>query len=540
MRAAEALLDMLASSGNPVMFGLPGSTDAPVLDAFVSRPGLRYVLGLHESVVVAMADGYARGTGRPALANLHTTVGTGNALTGLFNAFKDRSPVVALATHKHSAILGRDGFCVGPDLAAWAAPVTKWAWQGVRAEQICDDAARALKVAGTAPMGPVFLCYPEDLLGAEVRDSRPDAGHEPLADASPSAQQIAAIENMWFEAARPVLIAGDEVSSTAAVEVLLRVAERHGTPILQEDRRSAVTWNVPADHPLYAGMYSPQHPLLAASDLVIGLGCRLALEFSPSRKPAVPENAALIHVHRDPWEVGKLYAAGLGVVASTRLVLEALWESCKQHPAKSPGLVPQPARRAATSRAGGEDHDGPVSPAGLAQHLASVAPRETVIVDEAVRSSRALLEHYPCRPGQYFHSSGGGLGWGLPAALGVQMATPGRPVVAYVGDGSLMFAVQALWTAVREQLPVKVIVCNNKQYLAVKAGLLEYGSEAVARGVFPGVSLAGPDIDFVALAGSFGIPGRKISDPLALGDALQWAFKADGPVLLDVPITQQI
>jgi benzoylformate decarboxylase len=206
----------------------------------------------------------------------------------------------------------------------------------VRAEQICDDAARALKVAGTAPMGPVFLCYPEDLLAEEVRDARPRAGYEPLADASASAQRIAAIENMWSEAARPVLIAGDEVSATGAVEVLLRVAERHGTPILQEDRRSAVSWNVPTDHPLYAGMYSPQHPVVAAADLVIGLGCRLVVEFSPSQKPALSENAALIHVHRDAWEVGKLYAADLGVVASTRLVLEALWESCKQHPAKSP------------------------------------------------------------------------------------------------------------------------------------------------------------------------------------------------------------
>ncbi|TAN26486.1 MAG: thiamine pyrophosphate-binding protein [Actinomycetota bacterium] len=544
-RGADLLLESLNACGVEYIFGLPGSTEAPLLDALIGHPELHYVLALHESIVVGMADGYARATGKPAVANLHTTVGTGNGLTGLFNAWKDSSPVVTIATHKHSRILSRDGFCVGPDLAEWARPVTKWAWQGIHADQVPNEVFRAMKVAGTAPCSPVFLCYPEDLLGTEVNEEaigvqRPVTIEE---DAWTAPSQIHSIAQLLANSRRPVLIAGDEVSSTGSSDLVSRLAKLLAIPVFQESRRSALTWNIAKDDPGYAGEYASKNPLVQEADVILALGCRLSVEFSPVSSPDVPPSAKLIHVHRDPWEVGKLYPPEIAVVASVRPLLEALlgelednqpdWRGAalREREQRWPILAPRKSIEPL------DPSSVNLTPEDLARALARNAPVDTVIVDEAIRSSQAILEHYPLRPGTYFHSSGGGLGWGLPAALGIQLAWPDRPVVAAIGDGSLLFAIQALWTAARENLPVKVIVPNNTKYLAVKAGMVEYNQVAVATQQFPGVDLTNPVIDLVALAQGFGVAGRHVKSGKDLHEALQWAFAHPGPALVDVAVT---
>lgn len=543
MRAAELLLQSMKSSGVRYIFGLPGSTEAPLLDALLSFPDLHYVLGLHEGIVVGMADGYARASGRPAVANLHTTVGTGNGLTGLFNAWKDRSPVVTIATHKNSRILSRDGFCVGPDLAGWARPVSKWSWQGIHPDQVANEFFRAMKVAGTAPQAPVYLCYPEDLLGSEVDPARLTDQH-PVAiesDPWPNPDLVSRIANILAQAQNPVIIAGDEVSSTKAAQAVSELAQKLAIPVFQESRRSAVTWNFPKDDPAYAGEYQSRHPLVQTADWIVALGCRLSVEFAPVQEPDVPSGARLIHVHRDAWEVGKLYPPEIAVVAAVRPLVEGILaelhsgsvtpdaEAVKAR--QSRGSMAKPAARPPVN-ADAEQ----LTAADMARALARYAPPTTAIVDEAIRSSPALLENYPLRPDTYFHSSGGGLGWGLPAALGVQLAWPDRPVVAVIGDGSLLFAIQALWTAVRENLPVKVVVPNNRKYLAVKAGMVTYNRQAVASGRFPGVDLNNPNVDLVALASGFQVPGRSVTTAEQLDEALKWAFSHDGPVLVDVAI----
>ena len=544
-KGADLLLESLNACGVNYIFGLPGSTEAPLLDALIGHPEIHYILALHESIVIGMADGFARATGKPAVANLHTTVGTGNGLTGLFNAWKDSSPVVTIATHKHSRILSRDGFCVGPDLAEWARPVTKWSWQGIHADQVSNEVFRAMKVAGTAPCAPVFLCYPEDLLGAEVDEAaiglqRPVTIEE---DAWAAPSQIHSIAQLLASSRRPVIIAGDEVSATGSTSLVSRLAKLLAIPVFQESRRSALTWNVAKDDPGYAGEYFSKNPLVQEADVILALGCRLSVEFSPVSSPDVPPSAKLIHVHRDPWEVGKLYPPEIAVAASVRPLLEALlellennkldWHTAAQRereqlwPVMTPGGSTEQHDHTSTS----------LTPEDLARALARHAPGNAVIVDEAIRSSQAILEHYPLHPGAYFHSSGGGLGWGLPAALGIQLAWPDRTVIAAIGDGSLLFAIQALWTAVRENLPVKVVVPNNAKYLAVKAGMVEYNQVAVATQQFPGVDLTNPAIDLVALAQGFGVPGKHVKTGSDLDEALQWAFRHPGPVLVDVTVS---
>lgn len=544
-RAADLLLKALSESEIKYIFGLPGSTEAPLLDALIANPEIHYVLSLHESIVIGMADGYARATGKPAIANLHTTVGTGNGLTGLFNAWKDHSPVVTIATHKHSRILGRDGFCVGPDLAEWAAPVTKWSWQGIHADQITNEIFRAIKVSGTAPYGPTYLCYPEDILGLEVEPSSTELQKPVMIteDTWPSPDQIDSIALRLARSVNPVIIAGDEISSTNSAELLAQLANMLSIPVFQESRRSALNWNISTGDPAYAGEYSPKNPLVRDSDCILALGCRLSVEFSPVSTPDVPPSAFLIHVHRDPWEVGKLYPPQLPVVASVRPVLKLLiallenreveWNNDNLQKRK---LNWPPRSITPDSDSSSLDSKSKLTPEDLAKALSHYAPEDSVIVDEAIRSSPALLEHFPLRPGCYFHSSGGGLGWGLPAALGIQMAWPDRCVIAALGDGSLLFAIQALWTAVRESLPVKIVVFNNSKYLAVKAGMVEYDHLAMKTQIFPGVDLTNPLIDLVSVAKGFGVASRKAETPEQLDEILKWGFSYDGPVLIDVVV----
>jgi len=535
MRAARVLLETLSRLGVDRIFGLPGTTEAPLLDALVDFPGIRYHLGLHESAVMGMADGYARATGQPAVVNLHTTVGTGNGLTGLFNAWKDGSPLLVVATHKHSGILGRDGFCVGPDLAEWARPITKWAWQGVSPAQVGEEVVRAYKTAAAAPTGPVFLCYPEDVLAAEVDTVNLPSG-PPRVDAAfrPSEAVVAEAAALLAEARRPLVIAGDEVWRTGAVAAVVDLVERWRLPVFHEAGRSAVFWNFPARHPMYRGVYDVRHPYVASADVILALGCRLSVEFQPAAVPDVPVGSRLIHVHRNAWELSKLYPAALAVQASVGAFVEGLRTWLDTHPGAWKPFTGGSDRHAVSCR---EDRQGgPITARDLVAALAETAPPNTVVVEEAIRSLPTLLHTYPLDAGAYFHTSGGGLGWGVAAAVGVKMAWANRPVLALVGDGSLLFGVQALWNATREVAPVKVVVLNNQKYLAVEAGLRAYGGDAVDRYTFPGVALTPPAVDFVALASGFGVVARRVASPDELVPARPWMWETPSSTLLDVHV----
>ncbi len=534
MRAARALLDTLAAHGIDRIFGLPGTTEAPLLDALLQGPAIHYVLGLHESAVVAMADGYARARGSPAVANLHTTVGTGNALTGLFNASRDGSPVLALATHKHSQILTRDGFCVGPDLAEWARPVAKWAATGTRPDQVGELVARGLKVAAAEPAGPVLLAYPEDVLASDIAGGRAAGAPSPTVVAGrPSDATVAEVAQAIFGARRPIIIAGDEVSRTRAWGLLAIVAERCRIPVFQEQGRSAVFWNVPTTSPAYAGVYRPRDPRVAGADLIVAIGPRLSVEFQPVEIPDIPPGARLIHVHRNPWELGKLYPAAIALRAPAAEFLQALSAWLDGHPRDWQPFPPLPPR--VRSHETWEIAGRPTVAAVLAA-LAGAAPPHPVLVDEAVRSSPTVIDLYPLEPEGYFHSSGGGLGWGVPCAMGIKLAWPERPVVAVVGDGSLYLGIQALWTAARERIGVKILVLDNEKYLAVEAGLNTYRGGVHPERGYLGVDLTNPAPDPVSLAAGFGVPAQRVEHGDDLRPVLTWAFKQDGPALVDVRV----
>ncbi len=550
MRGAEQLVQALAAAGVEYVFGLPGSTETAILDALAAGVSFRYLLTLHESVAVGMADGYARGSGRPGIASLHTSVGTANALSALYNAWRDSSPVVVTAGHKDTRIHNRDGFCTLPDLAGLPRSFTKWSAESRAASQIAADLQRAMKIAATPPCGPTYLALPEDLLAAEVEASDlPHSGARPWAPpAGVRCDRAALLEaaQLLAQATRPILLAGDEIDARGAWAEAVHLAERLGLPVLQEPRHSAARVNFPQDHPLYAGAYTPEHPLVREADLLLAVGCRLFVEFSYVPAPELPAGAQLIHVHRNPWELSKLYPADLAIVSDPDLFLADLSSWFEEHPL--PGIE----RRRAGGRARVEAHRAaappqrsvtapdtlPVPVAYLVEEMGRVLPASAVIVDEGVRSSPPLLSRYTFRmPGSYHRSSGGGLGWGLPAALGVKLAQPDRPVIAYLGDGSALFSLQALWTAARYRIPVVVVICQNQGYQAVKAALDDYRGLAALRGVFPGSGIDAPVVDFVRLAEGYGVPARRVEHPGELGDRLREGLKAEGPTLIEIPLS---
>jgi len=546
--AAYAALDVLRARGVRVIFGLPGSTEAALLEALRVRGEVRYVLTLQEGVAVAMADGYARASGGTAVVNLHTTVGTLAGLSQLYNAWRDRVPVVVLASHKDSRVLGRAGFTSLPDTTALVRPLCKWAHQTLRAEQVAEDVERAFQQATSPPSGPAYVLIPEDLLAEPCGPATVRTSPRPLpARGHPQAVQHL-VANL-VQARRPVMVAGSQLAG-AGTDLAAQLARELCVPVLWEPRRSLVQVPYPTEDPHFVGSYDAGHPALSEADLLLVLGAVLFVEFSPPAAPEIPPHVRLVHVHPDASELGRLYAPTLAVHADPCLVLQDVLGGLVAHRVQ---VAERRSERSAwvaslraqwqaqrEARAAREAHAADLSAYHVGAALGRVAPPETLVVEEAVRSSAAFLEGYPLRPGNLLRTSGGSLGWGVPAALGAQLAVGHRPVVAVVGDGCLHFTPQALWTGGQEHLPVVVVVLDNRKYLAVEAGVRRLLGGAAERGT-PGIHL--PGIDHLAVASGYGAGALTVGGRGELEDALREAFRRacqEGrPYLVRVPVRDE-
>lgn len=546
--AARAALDVLRARDVRVIFGLPGSTEAALLDALRDEPAVRYVLTLQEGVAVAMADGYARASGQPAVVNLHTTVGTLAGLSQLYNSWRDRVPVVVLASHKDTRILGRGGFTSLPDTTALVRPLCKWAHQTLRAEQVAEDVERAFQQVTSSPPGPAYVLIPEDLLAQPSGPVAVTPAPRPLPPRG-HPETVRELVARLVEACRPVLVVGSQVAGPGT-ELAARLAQELCAPVLWEPRRGLTRIPYPPDDPHFVGSYEVGHPAVADADLLVVLGAALFVEFSFPPIPEIPPHAALVHVHPDASELGRLYAPALAVHADPGLVLADLLRAL---PGPRQQVEHRRSERAAwvaglrarweadrEFRASQEGQSAELSACHVGVALGRVVPPETVVVEEAVRSSPGFLEGYPARPGGLLRTSGGSLGWGVPAALGAQLALGDRPVVAVVGDGSLHFTPQALWTGAQQRLPVVVVVLDNRKYLAVEAGVRRLLGSEVREGT-PGIHL--PGIDHLAVARGYGagalaVEGRSELEDV-LGEAFRRAHQESRPYLVRVPVREE-
>jgi benzoylformate decarboxylase len=545
---AQAFTDVLAAVGVDTIFGLPGSTEAALLETLRASDGLRYVLGLHEGAVVSMADGYARVTGRPGMVGLHTTVGTLNGASQIYNAYRDYSPVVVTAGHKDRTVLSEDGFCAHPHLPEVVRPFTKWAHQTLSAAELGSDLWRALHVAMTAPAGPTYLAVPEDFLRGPVPDGTPApplanralwAGLAGAAGNVPGEAACAAAAAELAAASWPVIVAGS--AARGCVPELRALADALAAPVVFTDFTDLADLPFPTADPRFFGLYGEDPAVLDGCDLVIAVGARMFFPFSAARHPRLPDGAGLVHIHPDAAAVGREVPTVAGLVADPAAALRALAPHLAR--AGDPAAVTARAGRLATLRAGREQARQaerrpeaiPLAVPVVAAELGQVLPPGAIVVDEGVRSSTGLLRHLDLADGQVLlRSSGGALGWGVPAAVGASLGRPYRAVVAVVGDGSYHFSVQAIWTAVREAAALVVLVLDNGGYLAVKRAIEGYLGRAHDPREHPGTRL--PGIDHTLVAAGYGATGALASQPGEVAEAVKQGLDAGGVHVVSVPV----
>lgn len=548
MNAAEAFVATLRAWGVDTFFGLPGSTEAPLLEALRQDGRVRYVLGLHEGVAVAMADGYARASGRPGVVGLHTTVGTMNGISQLFNSARDGVPVVMTAGHKDRGVLAEDGFCAFPDLASLARPFTKSSHQSLTPEQVAPDLARALLAATAPPTGPSFLAVPEDLMAAPL-PSQLDPAALPgvssgIRTGTPGEEELLKAARLLLGSRRPVMVLGTFAAGAGAAAA--RLAARAGLAVVAADLTDLGLIDYPSDGPGFLGAYGDATEVLDGCDLVLAVGCRMFYPFSSPTRPQFPSAARLVHIHPDAEEIGRRLPTEVGLAADPSSTLRLLLDACQR---LEPGMESagerlralEPLARSRSERLGAELERSrgcePAAVAEVAAAIGAVLPEGTVLVEEAVRASRTVFRHcgVPAK-GELWRSSGGALGWGLPAAVGAKLARPERPVVLLVGDGTLHFSVQALWTAVAQATPVVVVVLDNGGYLAVKRAIENHLRLPFDPRPHPGTEL--PGIDHVAAARAYGAEGVEARSASEVAEAVATGLAGDRVRLVAVPVAR--
>jgi benzoylformate decarboxylase len=551
MNVGAALVATLRAASVTHLFGNPGTTELPFLDA-LDGSGLEYVVALQEATAVAAADGYAQASGRVGVVNLHVAPGLANGLAIVQNAARARSPVLVTAGQQDSRVLLAEPILAG-DLVRMAEPFTKWSYEIRRADDALPALRRALTVALTPPTGPVFLSLPMDVMLEHV-DAEAVAPVPLAARLAPDGEALAAAADVLAAARAPLVIAGDGVARAGAVSELVGVAEMlgaavHGEPIF---RRASF----PGDHALWRGGLYPSaagvRKALERADAVLVVGASVFAWFLHTAGPPFRPGLPVVQIDDNAWEIGKTYAVDVGLVAdpraalrALRLALESRMDAAARAAAQERVAAFARTRAEHARRLGAAAQQGavraPVSVAYLMHTLAALVPEDVVIVDESASSLPHVLRHLPFRsPDSFFGSKTGTLGWAMGAALGVQLARPGRKVVATLGDGSVMYAPQALWTAARYRLPVTYVVANNASYAILKAGMLAFGLPGAKRGVFPGMDLVDPEIDYVALARALGVRAERVDKPAVLRDTLAACLAHPGPSLVDVAVDRAV
>lgn len=506
----EAAFAVFEHFGVDRLFGNPGSTELPMLKAMP----FPYVQGLNEAVVVGMADGYARASGKPALVNLHSSAGTGHSLGNLFTAYKNNTPLVITAGQQARSILPHDPFLYAERPSEFPRPFVKWALEPARAEDVPLALIRAFATALTPPMGPVFVSIPVDDWDRECElPALPDLTLRTLPDPA----GIARIAAMLNAAARPALVIGTGCANSGGWSAALALAEKAGLSVWAAPYAARETF--PEDHPQFAGFLPAWRDqiqrLLDPFDAILVAGAPVFTYHVEGSGPHWPEHARLMALSEDANHLAALPGGG-GVLGEVRAGLEALAGQA------------QPRAFAGTSHRL-EDPEPAMTAAYVLKRVAALRPADAVIVEEAPTARGPEHDTLPItREGGFYTCASGGLGYSLPAAIGVAMAQNDK-VIALLGDGSAMYTIQGLYAARNETANVSFVILNNAAYAALTGFSAEFGMNHV-----PGCDLSG--IEFVKLAEAQGVPARVVDSVEGLDEALSWSFAQSGPSLLDVRI----
>ncbi len=522
MNIREATFEWMARRGMRHLFGNPGSTELPFL---VGLPdSVRYVLALQESIALAMADGYAQASGKPAMINLHVAPGLGNAMGVLFTALKNRTPLIVTCGQQDTRHIFHEPLLSG-DLVGMARPVTKWAYEVQHPDDVPNALEQAYHIATAPPRGPVFVSIPMNYWDAPASGVPHREVHPPSAP-----QGLEMLVSALSQAQRPALVLGAGVGGANAVHEAIAVAEKLGCAVYHAPLNSRMAF--PTNHPLYEGMLLPAVPRLLQTlsqyDFVLVVGAPMFLLYPYFPGTLLPPGGRAGLITDDVMEATRM-PGEMAFIGDIRGALAYLAENLPQRDYTMPSRAVEEARRRSEATRSRAKMGAFFVLHTLSRHL----PANAVIVDEAVSSSLCLREFVRLgAENDYYTSASGGLGWAMPASIGIKMAQPERPVVCVIGDGSAMYSVQALWSAREENAPVLFLVLNNRAYNILKSFTMAFypGNEKSVQG------LDVPHLDLVALAQGMGVHAERLTTPEAVEEAIPRALTMNQPVLLDVAI----
>jgi benzoylformate decarboxylase len=547
----RAFLEILKQEGVEVVFGNPGTTELALMDAFAVETDLRYVLGLQEAVVMAMADGYAQASGKLAVVNLHVTPGLGNAMGMLYDAQKAASPILVTAG-QHDQDFNRTEPILYADLPPIARPLVKWSDEIHRLQDLPLMVHRACKTALAPPTGPVFLSLPGDILKNEA-DIDLMAPTRVARNVRGDAEAIAAAAKVLAAAKRPVIMAGDSVAQSRALAELVALAELIGAPVYAE--LIANTASFPSSHPLFRGAMgrsqAAMRKIFDQHDVLFSVGADLFALSLPSDVAPVSPDLKIIHLDIDPWELGKNFPAEVAILGdpkgtlpelteATRAAMPAAGQKAAKERLKSASEATRAELEKLKARAKSLAGETPIQPLALIHAISEILPKDTVVIDETVSSSGGLRQLVKSDDAQsFFGLRGGGIGWGLPASIGVKIALPDRPVICLSGDGSAMYTIQSLWTAARYKVGVVFVIFNNTSYRILKQRVFAQRGYAAQLDKYVGMELNNPEIDYVGLARSLGVPAENAKSLHDATDLIAKGLAGNGPMLINVAIARE-
>ncbi len=545
MRGSIALMEMLRAEGVKYIFGNPGTSEAPMLDAMEGYPDFEYVLAVQESVAIGMADSYARATGDPAFVSLHIDNGLSNSFALLIDSYYTGTPLVVTAGNKDVRKLteGRS------DLSEMAQPYSKWSAEITHPEQYPSAIRRAFNEAASPPTGPVFLSLSANSLDDEADvDIFPSKRFSKSPNADP--KDIEDAVALLASAENPIMLVGDRVMETGGTAAAVRVAEQLGASVYGY---LSTQVNFPTGHPQFMGPMAVRHAAsvetLNNADVVLAAGCPVFSEFFYKGDTVLSPETKLVHIDINADEIGKSEPTDVGVFASPGAALGQIADALES---EMTGSQIEAARGraeavAAKTRAANDEFRRlaasggsrrPMSPESAMLALADALPDDVAMYDDSV-STRAAL-HAAVKfnePGDVFSARGNSIGWGPGAGLGLKLANPDRPVVAVCGDGSAMMSLQGLWTAVNSDIPTVFVICNNAMYRILKLNMNIYKIEIQGRpddqSKYMVMDFPVP-FDFAALGKAFGMHGVRIEDPAEIGPELNKAIDMYAPAVLDV------
>jgi benzoylformate decarboxylase len=540
----EAAFELFRARGMTTIFGNPGSTELPMLGSFPED--FRYVLGLQEAVAVGMADGFAQASGKVGHVNLHTAPGLGNGVGAIFNARANKAPLLVTAGQQVRSLIAMQANLTNRDAIEVPKPYVKWSNEPVRAADVPFALAQAIHYASLPPQGPAFVSIPMDDWGQELAsiDYATQIARRVDGRAQPDPALIAALAKRLRMAKRPVLVAGPEIDASGGWDAAVELAESQRLPVWASPATGGGRIGFPEDHPAFQGVLPPAvGPLgqaLTGYDLVLVAGSSVFPYYPNLPGDFLPEGAELVAITSDPDEAARA-PMGEAIVADVALTLRALVAGLAVRSARAQAgdlddrdpaehepsdREPPPARfeldppPPGDVLSGGEVHT----------LLAELFPEDGIIVLESPSSTAALRNNLRLsQPGSYYFSAGGGLGFGLSGALGVQLAQPERQVVCVLGEGSAQYAITAFWTAAAYQIPVKFLVLRNNEYSILKWFAMIESVEGA-----PGLDL--PKLDVAATAASYGVPSSTVAGRDELHAGLVDALAQDGPRLVQVDV----